>query len=207
MVLLWMKSEKVCSICFLNTKTLFKQWNKSKIRAKYQWKSPNFSCFDRLCFFLRLMIPRFFYQIRHWRIWPHGTKLNVLYCFFLQKYLFRSFKSCNNAAFSLKQYVNSRAASRNKSPMPTGSSFYLVHIFKVAGGNGFRDTLSWLSQRTIRDTQVASLSLSFLARCVTTFFQPPARTVTTKLQLLLIFLLLCQSRLARICMSATFVLL
>ena len=89
--------------------------------------------------------------------------------------------------------------------MPTGSSFYFVHNFKVTEGNGFQDSLSWLSQRAIIDTQVASLSLSFLTYRVTTFDQPSARTVTTKSQLLLTFLLLCQFGLAKICMSTTLV--
>ena len=93
---------------------------------------------------------------------------------------------------------------RNKSPMSAGSSFYLILSFKVAGGNGFQDSISRLSLREITDTQVASLSL-FLARCITTFIQPSARMLTTKSQLLLTFLLLCQSRLAKICMYATHV--
>ena len=58
---------------------------------------------------------------------------------------------------------------------------------------------------TIADMQIAPLSLSFLAYCVTMFVQPSARMVTTKSQLLLTFLLLCQSRLVKICMSATLV--
>ena len=62
--------------------------------------------------------------------------------------------------------------------MATGSSFYLVLSFKVEVGNGFRDSFSQLLQRAIRDTQVALLSLSFLARRVTTFVQPSAKTVT-----------------------------
>ena len=89
--------------------------------------------------------------------------------------------------------------------MPTGSFFYLIFSFKVAVGNGFQD---YLSQRAIRGIQVASLSLSFLAHRVTTFVQPLVRTVTTKIsELLLPFLLFCQSRQAKICMSATLVLL
>ena len=52
-----------------------------------------------------------------------------------------------------------------------------------------------------------SLSLSFLVHCVTTFVHPSARAVTTKSQLLLTFLFLCQSRLVKICMSETLVLL
>ena len=63
--------------------------------------------------------------------------------------------------------------------MPAGSSFYLVLGFKVARGNGFRDSLSRLSQRGITDTQVTYLSLTFLTRCITTFVQPSARTVIT----------------------------
>ena len=89
--------------------------------------------------------------------------------------------------------------------MSAGSSFYLVCSFKVAGGNGFPDSLSGLSQRAITDTQIVSLSLSFLAHRVTRFIQLSARMVTTKSQLLLMFLLLCQSRLAKICMIATLV--
>ena len=43
--------------------------------------------------------------------------------------------------------------------MLTSSFFYLICSFKVAGRNGFWDSLSHLSQRAITDTQVASLSL------------------------------------------------
>ena len=86
-----------------------------------------------------------------------------------------------------------------------GNSFYLVCGFKVTEGNGFQDSISQPSQRAITDTQVVSLSLSFLSRHVTTFVQLLARTLTTKSQLMLMFLLLCQSRLAMICMSATLV--
>ena len=63
--------------------------------------------------------------------------------------------------------------------------------------------ISTLTEGNHRHTSHVSLTL--LTHHVTTFFQPSARTVTTKLQLLLTFLLLCLSRLAKSCMSATYV--
>ena len=88
--------------------------------------------------------------------------------------------------------------------MPVGSSFYIILSFKVTVGNGFQDSLL---QRAITDTQAATLTHSFLACCITMFVQLSASAVTTKSELLLPFLLLCQSRQAKICMSTTFVLL
>ena len=60
---------------------------------------------------------------------------------------------------------------RDKSPMLAGSSFYLVDSFKLAGGNGFQDSLLRLPKRASTDTQITSLSLSGLKRCETTFVQ------------------------------------